>query len=408
MLGQLIVVLGSFCMVVMPPLMLFKDTRDLARRMLWTYLLGFLRYLVGSVLFNAIIAVAVMMAARGIASMLVSIIICFIMGKFGFQMMQEINMYINSTLGNKELRFMNRIYARAGMHRNGLRHGFRSPFKKNPATRAKPGTSDETSGGSDGTSGTGSGTGEGTGGSDTDRSIPNESAYGNQHAPIPAVDPDDEHIDNDDGQAPDASENDGANDPVPDNVDNIPEEKPDDSTSDKQPSADDEKPISDQSEKADESAEIDVEKPVVPACEKPVIPTSEKPIYSNKAFENEAQPVSSPTVQPVSPVTKIETDTQPVLPVIKPMKKCQNDLPVFDDNVQASMPMVSAKPVIATDEKQIVGDQGKKPKSTEYVVEKPVVPAGEKPLKPKKEIPVFDEPIPTVPIRKNDIGDDLQ
>ena len=98
------------------------------------------------------------------------------------------------------------------------------------------------------------------------------------------------------------------------------------------------------------------------------------------------------------------------------MKKCQNDLPVFDDNVQASMPMVSAKPVIATDEKQIVGDQGKKPKSTEYVVEKPVVPAcekpvvpaGEKPLKPKKEIPVFDEPIPTVPIRKNDIGDDLQ
>ena len=205
-LGQTIIIVGSFALVIMPAMLLFKGTRDIARRMVWTYLLAFFRFLIGSALFNALICVVVLLSSQGIGGMIISMILSLLMAKFGPMIIQEINMYISRTVGGRELGFVNRAYARAGRYggrRLGRGKRFRfNPFGKKPGTGTAPGTAGGSGGASGagnaggsnnsgGTSGSGSNPGSGSGNGNS-----NGNQTQNQQGPQSNVDP---QVDNDDG-----------------------------------------------------------------------------------------------------------------------------------------------------------------------------------------------------------------
>ena len=129
-IGQLIIVLGSYCMVVMPTLLLFNATRSTAKRMTWTYLLGFLRYLIGSALFDTIIIISTLMSQQGFMGIIASAVICFLLGKFGPNLMEEINTQLTQFGRGKELRMASDIYNKIGK-------GFRKHNAENRAEKNK-------------------------------------------------------------------------------------------------------------------------------------------------------------------------------------------------------------------------------------------------------------------------------
>lgn len=116
-IGQIIVILGSFAMVVLPTLLLFDKTRDVAKRMAFTYLMGFLRYLIGTALFNTVIIISVLLCQSGFMGILVSILVCFLMGKFGPQLIRIINESLTQLGRGRELRGMSSLY---GKMNNGM------------------------------------------------------------------------------------------------------------------------------------------------------------------------------------------------------------------------------------------------------------------------------------------------
>ena len=145
-LGQVIIILGSFGMVIMPPMLLFKGTRDIAKRLVWTYVLGFLRFLIGNAIFNAIIVITVLLSSSGIGGMVVSVFVVLLLAKFAPQILAEINNYISRTVGRNEMQFVNRAFSRAGHRGRGKnrankgRRGFRNMFRRGPASGANRGT----------------------------------------------------------------------------------------------------------------------------------------------------------------------------------------------------------------------------------------------------------------------------
>lgn len=116
LLGQVIIALGSYCMVVMPALLLFKGSREVAKKMIWTYLLSFLRYLIGSAIFNTMLVVNLLLAKQGISGVIFSIFVNILFAKFGPMIMRELNQWISSTMGRNEIRFINRYYQQASSH----------------------------------------------------------------------------------------------------------------------------------------------------------------------------------------------------------------------------------------------------------------------------------------------------
>lgn len=109
-IGRMIIVFGSYCMVVLPILILFKGTRSTAKKMCWSYMIGFLRYLIGSALFNTIIIISTLLAQQGFMGIIISAILCFILGKFGPNIIKEINAQITSFGRGKELGAMSNMY----------------------------------------------------------------------------------------------------------------------------------------------------------------------------------------------------------------------------------------------------------------------------------------------------------
>lgn len=109
-LGQMIITFGSYCMIIMPTLLLFNGTRPTAKKMMWSYLLGFLRYLIGSALFNTIIVVSTLLSQQGFMGIIISAVACLLLGKFGPNLIMEINMQITQLGRGKELRFMSNVY----------------------------------------------------------------------------------------------------------------------------------------------------------------------------------------------------------------------------------------------------------------------------------------------------------
>lgn len=111
LIGELIVIAGGYCMVVMPLLMLFKSTRGTAKKLLWTYVLAFLRYLVGAALFNTILVVVVLMVeSASIGNILVAAMICILMFKLSPSLLAQLNMAFNSISRGKELNGVTRLY----------------------------------------------------------------------------------------------------------------------------------------------------------------------------------------------------------------------------------------------------------------------------------------------------------
>lgn len=112
LLGEIVVVLGSFCMVVMPPLMLFSKTRDMAKQLVFTYLMGFLRYVVGNALFNIILVMSSIISQNGMAGIIISTILCFVLARFSPKLISELNKAL-SKFGakNHELAPVTQMYA---------------------------------------------------------------------------------------------------------------------------------------------------------------------------------------------------------------------------------------------------------------------------------------------------------
>lgn len=95
-IGQLIVVFGSYCMVVLPVLLLFNGTRKLAEQMTWSYLFGFLRYLIGSVLFNIVLLISSLLCSSGETFAIVaSGVIAYLLYKFLPTLLIEANNQIS-------------------------------------------------------------------------------------------------------------------------------------------------------------------------------------------------------------------------------------------------------------------------------------------------------------------------
>lgn len=175
LVGQVIIVFGSLAMVVLPPMMLFPGTRDLAKKMMWTYLIAFVRYLLGTALINGLIVVVVALASGGLAGQLLAIMVSVLMWKFGPMVVLEINLWVSRMNGGREFPQANRFFMRA----IGSKHerdrlvaearrrarNLKAAFSK-PSTGLPPSTSGQGSGSGTGgqTSGTGPANGNSQGG----------------------------------------------------------------------------------------------------------------------------------------------------------------------------------------------------------------------------------------------------
>jgi hypothetical protein len=101
-IGKLIVSIGIFAIPILPGLFLYSKTRDLSKKICSTYFVGFIRYIVGLLVFNLICMITSTLSNYGIPGIVIAIIICFIIGK----LMPKFIMYLNNQLSYKELRFM--------------------------------------------------------------------------------------------------------------------------------------------------------------------------------------------------------------------------------------------------------------------------------------------------------------
>lgn len=133
LIGQVIVILGSFCMVVMPILLLYSKTRTVAKEMMYSYLLGYLRYLLGTALFNAVLLVTTLLSQQGFGGILVSILACFLVGKFGPDLIKKLNEVITRAGRGRELRPMSSLYNKID---NGFgKYGNSARKRRNASTK---------------------------------------------------------------------------------------------------------------------------------------------------------------------------------------------------------------------------------------------------------------------------------
>lgn len=107
--GEVIVILGGYFMVILPTLLLFNKTRIFAKKMCYSYIFGLVRYLVGTVLFNAILAVVVLLCESGYPGIILSIGLCVVLFTFSRKLLGELNEMLNRMARGKELNFMNNL-----------------------------------------------------------------------------------------------------------------------------------------------------------------------------------------------------------------------------------------------------------------------------------------------------------
>ena len=89
-IGKLIVSIGLFAVPILPGLMLFDKTRSLVKKLCKTYFTGFLRVIIGLLMFNLVISLAIIFSQRGIGGILLGILICLAIGKLAPRLMIEI------------------------------------------------------------------------------------------------------------------------------------------------------------------------------------------------------------------------------------------------------------------------------------------------------------------------------
>ena len=134
-IGQLIVTLGSYCMVIVPSLLLFPRTRRTAKGMMWTYVLGFVRFLAGSAMFDIIIVIATYLASGGLMGSIVAAIIVFLIGRYCPVLIREINNGLTNVGRGKELRSMSRFYLRSDNFINKTNKRITDRFRRHRGDR---------------------------------------------------------------------------------------------------------------------------------------------------------------------------------------------------------------------------------------------------------------------------------
>lgn len=95
LVGKMIITIGVFVIVVFPILLMMKGTRNLAKQMMNTYVVGFLKFAVASAMFNSLIALAVILSSQGITGTLLAIIVLIALGKFSKKLVNQIDAQLN-------------------------------------------------------------------------------------------------------------------------------------------------------------------------------------------------------------------------------------------------------------------------------------------------------------------------
>lgn len=95
LVGKMIITIGVFVIVVFPILLMMKGTRNLAKQMMNTYVIGFLKFAVASAMFNSLIALAVILSSQGITGTLLAMIALIALGKFSKKLVAQIDAQLN-------------------------------------------------------------------------------------------------------------------------------------------------------------------------------------------------------------------------------------------------------------------------------------------------------------------------
>ena len=101
-LGKVVVTVGTYAVAVLPGLILFEKTRDFAKKLAATYLVGFARLLIGLLLFDLIIAITASVSSKGVTGVLVAIVIAFVAAFVSPKVILE----VNRVLQREEFPFM--------------------------------------------------------------------------------------------------------------------------------------------------------------------------------------------------------------------------------------------------------------------------------------------------------------
>ena len=116
LIGQLIITLGAYAMVIMPTLLLIPKTRNFAKQLMFTYLFGFARYLVGSALFATVITIAVLLCEINTYGIIISGVLCILLGKFAPVLLKELNKVLSDSERGKGISQMSSVYRAFDRH----------------------------------------------------------------------------------------------------------------------------------------------------------------------------------------------------------------------------------------------------------------------------------------------------
>ena len=110
-IGKIIITVGAYLIPIIPALLLFRKTRDFAKSFLNTYLNGFIRFAVGTVIFDLVLTTTIVMFEQGFVGVVVACVLLGFAGKFCPALLRVINQRIQRT----DAGFMNSI--NSGMQR---------------------------------------------------------------------------------------------------------------------------------------------------------------------------------------------------------------------------------------------------------------------------------------------------
>ena len=124
-IGKIIITVGAYLIPIIPALLLFRKTRDFAKSFLNTYLNGFIRFAVGTVIFDLVLTTTIVMFEQGFVGVVVACVLLGFAGKFCPALLRVINQRIQRT----DAGFMNSI--NSGMQRfsgkmQNMKGGFQS------------------------------------------------------------------------------------------------------------------------------------------------------------------------------------------------------------------------------------------------------------------------------------------
>ena len=104
-IGKIIITVGAYLIPIIPALLLFRKTRDFAKSFLNTYLNGFIRFAVGTVIFDLVLTTTIVMFEQGFVGVVVACVLLGFAGKFCPALLRVINQRIQRT----DAGFMNSI-----------------------------------------------------------------------------------------------------------------------------------------------------------------------------------------------------------------------------------------------------------------------------------------------------------